>query len=618
LLHSTTSYHKMSTLRSSLLLGVILAVSTQVAALSSFAGVNHYFLASLNSNDRDTVIQSAINGGAKVIRTFLRPEAYSSEKGDAKNTWPDIESPMGNFVNPLSSFMDNYDDMLYSIYTHSGGQTKVILSLHDANMIAGYTKPCDAYCTYLKANGMDWASFYTDGTIRNAYKARLSKILNDYPSKNFGGKPWSQLSEVILAIDLQNEPGVSKPSVVTGTGWICDIATYLKQTVGLQGIAVATGAIGGSDSGDAPPATSGQNWPAEVFQCSSVDIISLHGYYAQSGSSNAGQPWCNLLSQAGVLVPEALKYGKLIMAEEWVYNGGSGSKTGDIQAQAHALNALGIPWSYWDIMQGSESCAGCGNNEVSIDNASGAFGVLSSLMKEASGTTSAFDWSGYFGANSNAVAITDGTCGSTGNSCSWGCLGWDCSSSSPCQGDLECKNGICSACTWGCLGWDCSTTSPCKDSNQCTNGVCSACTWGCEGWACSASQPCRGEYECTNGVCSACTWGCLGWSCSSSSPCKLVNQCNAGVCESCQWGCPGWSCSASQPCQGDGECKNGVCGACTWGCLGWSCSASSPCKGDNECVNGVCKPCSWGCEGWSCSASSPCKSTHTCSNGACV
>ncbi|KAK9342846.1 hypothetical protein V1522DRAFT_357659, partial [Lipomyces starkeyi] len=117
-------------------------------------------------------------------------------------------------------------------------------------------------------------------------------------------------------------------------------------------------------------------------------------------------------------------------SENRVYNGGSGTETGDIQAQGHALNALGIPWTYWDIMQGSESCSGCTNPEVSIDSGSGAFGVLSSMMKEASSTTTVFDWSPYFVVNSNAKAITDGTCGTAGSACT-------CSVSSPCQGDLE-------------------------------------------------------------------------------------------------------------------------------------------------------------------------------------
>jgi hypothetical protein len=52
------------------------------------------------------------------------------------------------------------------------------------------------------------------------------------------------------------------------------------------------------------------------------------------------------------------------MAGEWAYNGGRAGKAADIQSQGHALNALGIPWSYWDVMTGSETCHDCGNNEV--------------------------------------------------------------------------------------------------------------------------------------------------------------------------------------------------------------------------------------------------------------
>ncbi|KAK9364902.1 hypothetical protein V1509DRAFT_677162 [Lipomyces kononenkoae] len=101
---------------------------------------NYYFLASLDPSTRDNVIEAAINGDAKVIRTFLRHEAYTLENGDAKNIWPDIENPMGTFANNLSSFMDHYDDLLYLVYKKSGGQTKVILAVHDANFIAGFTK----------------------------------------------------------------------------------------------------------------------------------------------------------------------------------------------------------------------------------------------------------------------------------------------------------------------------------------------------------------------------------------------------------------------------------------------------------------------------------------------
>jgi hypothetical protein len=150
------------------------------------------------------MIRTLHNSGARVIRTFVRPEIYDLEKGNAKAKWSDVEFPLGTFINPLGSVLDRYDDMLQDIYSISGGRIKVILSLHNANMIAGFTQPCDAYCQYMKDRGMSWGSFYTDRTLRDAFKNRLRNILVNYKSKNFGGTSWSQLSQVIMAINLEN------------------------------------------------------------------------------------------------------------------------------------------------------------------------------------------------------------------------------------------------------------------------------------------------------------------------------------------------------------------------------------------------------------------------------
>ncbi|KAK4455250.1 hypothetical protein QBC34DRAFT_66456 [Podospora aff. communis PSN243] len=492
---------------------------------------------------------------------------------------------MGTFINPLGSVLDRYDDMLQDVNSISRGQMKVILSLHDANMIAGFTQPCDAYCQYMKDRGMHWGAFYTDRTIREAFKNRLRNILVNYKSKNFVGRSWRDLNHIIMAINLENEPGVGgNHGLVTGTGWTCDISTFLRSILP-ERIAVATGAIGGALSGS-------NNYPDEVFSCAAIDIISLHGYYASSGGTSAGQPWCQLLGGSSSLLARARSSGKLLMAEEWVYNGGTAGKAADITSQGHALNAVGIPWSYWDVMTGSETCSACNHPEVSITNTSptGAWAALSGVLREANTVPSAQDWSKYMTFSGSTAPITDGTCGTSAGTCTWGCSGWKCSAQNPCQGDLDCNgNSVCSACTWGCQGWKCSSSSPCKDQLQCVSGTCQKCSWGCLGWSCSASSPCSGEFECVSGTCKPCTWGCHGWSCSKSSPCKGVNQCESGVCKPCTWGCPGWQCSASSPCQGDLECKGGTCGDCTWGCLGWSCSASQPCKSGRVCSNGVCR-----------------------------
>jgi hypothetical protein len=396
-----------------------LSLAIATVAANSFGGVNHYFLAAVDSEQRQAIIHTLDIAGTRVIRTFVRPEISNSEKGNSKATWPDVEAPLGNFANQ-ASVLDRYDDMLYDVYSQSSGRMKVLLSLHDANMIAGYTKPCDAYCQYMTARGMGWTSFYSDGTLRDAFKNRLRSVLVNYRSKNFGGRPWSQLSEVILAIDLQNEPGVAgNQNSVTGTGWTCDVSSFLRSIL-VSGIGVATGAIGGALSGN-------NNYPDEVFSCAAVDIISLHGYYASSPSSSAGQPWCQLLGGSSSLLAKARASGKLILAEEWDYNGGTAGKAADIRQQAHALNALGIPWIYWDVMTGSESCGACDAAEVSVtDSPSGAWAALSAAIAEAGKVPSAQDWSRLMPSFGSATPITDGTCGASVGSCTWGCLGWNC------------------------------------------------------------------------------------------------------------------------------------------------------------------------------------------------
>lgn len=490
---SICNYDNMNT---HALLVVFLARLALVAAGSAFGGVNHYYIANLPDAQRDQVVQQIVSANAKVIRTFVGARAYGMEKGNAIFTSPDVQSSLSNF-SQLVPVLDRYDDLLYSIYKQSGGATKVILSLHNArNLGITLSDPfCDVFCQALHSRNLPWAQFYTDAQMRIDLKERYRQILTVYQSKNWPGKTWAQLSQVILAIDLENEPLVDDQASLFGD-WICDIATYLKSAaINLQDVAVATGGIRGADFSDKPPATTGQNWPDDVFLCPAIDIISFHGYFtakSKTSSGGADQPWYDLfISEAlgGVLRPKALAHNKLLMAEEWAYSGpqsGLGARqTSEIQAQGHALNVRGIPWVYWDAMSGPDGyCDDDGCKEVSVDGQSGSpWAVLTGLMQEAWGSATEFDWSRYFPENPDAVFLPvpdnaqkvspDG--GDHPSDCTWGCKGWSCNAGSPCQGQLECSNSsTCVSCTWGCLAWDCDPNTPCKAIHQCNNGVCKA------------------------------------------------------------------------------------------------------------------------------------------------
>ncbi|KAK7414955.1 hypothetical protein QQX98_006280 [Neonectria punicea] len=272
---------------------------------------------------------------------------------------------------------------------------KVILSLHNANLLgkAASDDFCDAYCHYLHDNGIEWHGFYTNDEMRKRLKDRYSQILTKYESPNFG-TTWNKLSNVVLAIDLENEPMVGDSNMENDFGdWICDMATHLKDTCGLSGIAVSTGGTRGADWGDAPPATVRQNWPNDVFECKAVDIIAFHGYYPDNGEA-----WLNLFSGEelnGVLRPKALKYNKLVMVEEWSYTRGEddnfANQKADIKTHGQALNLRGIPWLYWDVRtKDDEYCDTDGCTEVSVDGSS-PWPVLSSVMKQASNSITEFD-----------------------------------------------------------------------------------------------------------------------------------------------------------------------------------------------------------------------------------
>jgi hypothetical protein len=126
----------------------------------------------------------------------------------------------------------------------------------------------------------------------------LAYIFNNYKSKNFGGKPWSSLGQVILVcarrerivslpanihgyqgVDLQNEPWPGVSPIPSGEDWICDIADHLKTTLGLgeSKILVISGGISGKNS-----ASGKENFPDLVFTCSSVDVVAIHGQVSRA------------------------------------------------------------------------------------------------------------------------------------------------------------------------------------------------------------------------------------------------------------------------------------------------------------------------------------------------
>ncbi|CAN9481260.1 unnamed protein product [Alternaria alternata] len=227
----------------------------------SFGGVNYPQLQFFAPQHRDDSIREIVKSGARVIRLFIRPDAQH----------PDPEGELGGFD---KSLLDQFDDTLAAIHHLSKGQVKVIIAPHDAHALRGSNDvPCDAYCQKLDGAFLD---FYSSEEYRNLYKTRLEVFFKHYPSRNFDGRSWGSLSEVILGVDLQNQPFSGISPIPSGESWLCDMASYLKFSIGLDsaGIAVISGGVSGPQSVDG-----NENFPDSVFDCKAIDVIGIHGNF---------------------------------------------------------------------------------------------------------------------------------------------------------------------------------------------------------------------------------------------------------------------------------------------------------------------------------------------------
>lgn len=181
-MHLTTVFALASSLSLSSLLPLASA-QLITADNHSFGGVNYPLLQYFTPKHRDETIRAIVGSNARVIRLFIRPDSHHT----------DPEPQLGEFD---KSLLDQLDDTLAAIHRISNGTVKVIIAPHDAHALRGTNDvPCDAYCD--KINGA-FLDFYSNEDIRKIYKTRLDVFFKHYPSKNFGGRSWSELSEVIM------------------------------------------------------------------------------------------------------------------------------------------------------------------------------------------------------------------------------------------------------------------------------------------------------------------------------------------------------------------------------------------------------------------------------------
>ncbi|EUC48526.1 glycoside hydrolase family 5 protein [Bipolaris oryzae ATCC 44560] len=466
----------------------------------SFGGVNYPQLQFFAPEHRDNTIREIIKSGARVIRLFIRPD----------DLHPDPEPELGSFD---KSLLDQFDDTLAAIHHLSKGQMKVIIAPHDAHALRGSNDvPCDAYCKDLGGYFLD---FYSSDKYRELYKTRLEVFFKHYPSKNFDGRSWGSLSEVILGVDIQNQPFSGIFPIPAGESWICDMASHLKFTLGLDAssIAVISGGVSGAQKPD-----EWQNFPDSVFDCKAIDIIGIHGYFSKQHDATAGTPWANMFVPGNTLTGRAKGKkkgdGKLLLVEEWSYvhndDFGLFYKQEALFDQGNALNYRGIPWLYSHLTTVEEGKTARINP---LQPSYTSWTALKQVLKAAQTARSNFNWSTYLPApfsikpltedektaqklrsmltNSNTQEFAIQPLGLSNitsiplnpfvldqSDCTFGCEGHLCSAQDSCLPHLFCKNSICTSDSAqpGKIGDMCTSKTPCQPHLSCSAGKCQPCT----------------------------------------------------------------------------------------------------------------------------------------------
>ncbi|EUC30483.1 glycoside hydrolase family 5 protein [Bipolaris zeicola 26-R-13] len=466
----------------------------------SFGGVNYPQLQFFAPEHRDNTIKEIIKSGARVIRLFIRPD----------DLHPDPEPELGSFDRSL---LDQFDDTLAAIHHLSKGQMKVIIAPHDAHALRGSNDvPCDAYCKDLGGYFLD---FYSSDKYRELYKTRLEVFFKHYPSKNFDGRPWGTLSEVILGVDIQNQPFSGIFPIPAGESWICDMASHLKFTLGLDAssIAVISGGVSGAQKPD-----EWQNFPDSVFDCKAIDIIGIHGYFSKQHDATAGTPWANMFVPGNTLTGRAKGKkkgdGKLLLVEEWSYvhndDFGLFYKQEALFDQGNALNYRGIPWLYSHLTTIEEGKTARINP---IQPSYTSWTALKQVLKAAQTARSNFNWSTYLPppfsikpltedektaqklrsmlTNSNTQEFAIQRLGLSNitsiplnpfvleqSDCTFGCEGHLCDAQDGCLPHLFCKNSICTndSTQPGKIGDMCTSKTPCQPHLLCSAGKCQSCT----------------------------------------------------------------------------------------------------------------------------------------------
>lgn len=350
---------------------------------SFFVGGNSYYLYALGREDRNAVLDAMQSAGMSVIRIFIT-HVYENNKNSGNPEVQDLEpNQLGVYDDDILKRID------ILMYEAAKRNMKLIIACGDRYALGFWDTDLYATTYGIADQGStgaqmisDASVFYTSNSAMTHFDKRIDrKSSSDMSSRLHGtranrvcladilahknsymdNKPWSELDDVIYAIEPQNEPMGHMDWA--SDSWVCDRAGRIKQNLpSNSGILVSSG--GGTNIDN-----SLGDWS---FGCGNVDVISVHDYGTDAWSTAA---------TLGSAQQQAWDAGKTLLFEEWGALGDSKADT--IQSFAQALQQYGIPWLYWEITK-----PGQGSSDFEVWTDEPSWDVLSN-----GDTTGAINWS---------------------------------------------------------------------------------------------------------------------------------------------------------------------------------------------------------------------------------
>lgn len=314
--------------------GRVISINTSTNTTSTWAGANAFFLHALPPRERDRVLDAIKDAGFRVVRIFLQAHA-AGLKNTTSLAVPDVEPLIVGEYDP--SQLRLVDALMVACAARG---LKLNIALHNRYSLGCWRT--DAYAAKYalpRAKGelcnppqqSDAAAFYTSPSAAREIDARFAFILA-HRNALMGERRWSQLREVVLGFDVQNESQTYLPGGVANPSWVCDRARALRHVaLGLDPrILVITGG-GALVTDSALP---------EHFACPWIDVVAIHSYSAAA--------WEELLP---CVVRRAERAGKRVIAQEFGAKGNNaaGTKAPGLRRQIDAIEASGVPWMVWQV-----------------------------------------------------------------------------------------------------------------------------------------------------------------------------------------------------------------------------------------------------------------------------